>query len=89
MERRTYATFKKRWPNPKTRFIVTSPPIAYEDYFNDSNPKDMIINIMVGDLQGIKTYPALGFQIEQEIPSDTWQAYERLIELGYDAHIQR
>ena len=39
---------------------------------------------MVGDLQRIKLYPAKGFQIFQEIPDDVWQAYERLIELGYD-----
>ena len=89
MERRTYATFKKQWPDPNTLFIVTSPPIPYDEYFNDSNPKNMIINIMVGDLQRIKTYPALGFQIEQDIPDDVWQAYERLLELGYNAHTQR
>jgi hypothetical protein len=42
---------------------------------------------MVGDLQRIKFYPALGFQIEQEIPDEVWQAYEKLVELGYDQHL--
>ncbi len=38
---------------------------------------------MVGDLQRIREYPKLGFQIEQEIPSDVWEAWGGLVELGY------
>lgn len=81
MERRAYATFKKIWP--EQQFVVTSPEIAFEDYPNEQLPKDLIINIIVGDLQRIKIYPAKGFQIYQEIPSDIWDAYEKLIALGY------
>jgi hypothetical protein len=39
--------------------------------------------VMVGDLQRIKEYPKLGFQIEQEIPKDVWEAWEELVKLGY------
>src|SRR5262249_51757135 len=46
-----------------------------------------VINIMVGDLQRIRIYPGRGFQIEQDIPDDVWQAFEKLIELGYDKHL--
>jgi hypothetical protein len=42
---------------------------------------------MVGDLQRIRIYPGRGFQIEQEIPEDVWQAFGKLIELGYDKHL--
>ena len=89
MERRTYATFKKQWPDSNTKIQVTSSPFAYEDYFeaNDSTPKETIINIMVGDLQRIKEYPRLGFQIEQEIPTDVWSAYEFLTSKGYTQHL--
>lgn len=87
MERRTFATFKKQWPDPATEILVTSPQIAYEDYFNDANPKDVVLNIMVGDMQRIKEYPKRGFQIEQEIPADVWYAYEQLIKLGYTKHL--
>jgi uncharacterized SAM-binding protein YcdF (DUF218 family) len=87
MERRTYATFKKQWPNPATSFTVTSPQIAYDDYFNDDNPKELIIHIMVGDLQRIKEYPKRGFQIPQEIPHEVWAAYEQLVALGYTKHL--
>ena len=87
MERRTYATFKKQWPNPETKIFVTSPQIEYDDYFTPEIPKDLVINIMVGDLQRIREYPKLGFQIEQDIPDDVWQANEKLISLGYDQHL--
>ena len=83
MERRTYATFMKQWPGESVEIIVNSPPIEYEDYFNEENGKDRVINIMVGDLKRIKDYPKLGFQIEQDIPDTVWSAYNSLIELGY------
>lgn len=55
MERRTYATFKKIWPEKE--FIVTSPQISFANYSNDEISKEKVINIMVGDLQRIKMYP--------------------------------
>src|SRR4051812_7603841 len=85
MERRSYATFKKHWPD-KT-LIVTSPQISFPDYPNDEIPLDKVIHIMVGDFQRIKLYAEKGFQISQPIPDDAWQAYEKLIELGYDEHL--
>lgn len=85
MERRSYATFKKLWPEKE--FVVTSPDILYEDYPNQLISKGELINIMVGDLQRIKIYPAKGFQIYQEIPDNVWQAYEKLVELGYTKHL--
>jgi uncharacterized SAM-binding protein YcdF (DUF218 family) len=88
MERRTYATFKKQWPNPNTRISVTSPKMSYEEYVNGVNlNKDLIINVMVGDLQRIKEYPKKGFQIEQTIPDTIWRAYEELIAVGYTKHL--
>ena len=85
MERRSYATFKKHWPDKK--LIVTSPQISMLDYATDEIPLEKVINIMAGDLQRIKLYPAKGFQIHQEIPPDVWDAYEKLLSLGYDQHL--
>jgi uncharacterized SAM-binding protein YcdF (DUF218 family) len=85
MERRSYATFEKNWPGKS--FIVTSPQIAFEDYPNEEIPLEQVINIMVGDLQRIKIYPEKGFQTYQEIPDDVWQAYDRLVEMGYDKQL--
>lgn len=85
MERRASATFKKIWP--EKQLIVTSPPISFENYPNKDISKEDVINIMVGDLQRIKLYPALGFQIEQSIPPKVWDAYKKLIALGYTKHL--
>lgn len=78
MERRTFATFKKQWPQEEAEVMVTSPQINFQDYCNSDFPKEMVIKIMLGDLERIKTYPKLGLQIEQEIPADVWSAYEQL-----------
>ena len=90
MERRTYAAFKKQWPEKDC--IVTSPQMTYEEYINDiSSPidKEKTINGLVGDLQRIKIYPEKGYSIEQEIPDSVWEAYEELIKLGYDKRLAK
>ena len=85
MERRSYATFKKHWPDKE--LIVTSPRISFEDYPTEEIPLEKVIHIMVGDLQRIRIYPAKGFQIPQEIPGDVWEAYERLVAQGFNRHL--
>jgi uncharacterized SAM-binding protein YcdF (DUF218 family) len=84
MGRRTFATFKKLWPDKK--FCVTSPEITFEEYIQ-LFPMDEVINIMVGDLQRIVLYPAMRYQIPQEIPPDVMQAYQELIKLGYNKEL--
>ena len=85
MERRSYATFKKHWPEKK--LIVTSPQISFEAYPTAEIPMEKVINIMVGDLQRIRIYPEKGFQIPQEIPDEVWAAYERLVGWGFTKHL--
>lgn len=85
MERRSFATFKKHWPDKQ--LIVTSPQIPFEQYPNAEIALEEVIHIMVGDLQRVKVYPEKGFQIYQEIPSDVWDAYEQLVALGYTSHL--
>lgn len=85
MERRSYATFKKNWP--EKRLIVTSPQLSFEAYPTAEISLEQVIHIMVGDLQRIRLYPAKGFQIEQPIPAEIWAAYERLVQLGFDKHL--
>lgn len=87
MERRTYATFKKLWPDKTTDVIVTSPQLDFNQYPNNDISKEDVINIMVGDLQRIKEYPSLGFQIYQEIPDEVWNAYLVLVDRGYDKQL--
>jgi len=85
MERRAYATFQKQWPGCKV--TVTSPGLSYDTYPTKSISKDQLINIMVGDLQRIRLYPERGFQIEQTIPREVWDAYFQLVERGYSQRI--
>ena len=89
MERRTYATFKQRWPEKD--IAVTSPRASFDDYLNGYTNKalssDDVIAIMVGDLQRIRVYAERGWQIPQEIPADVWQAYEQLVAAGYDKYL--
>jgi len=87
MERRSYATFKKQWPGKN--LLVTSPQTAFNQYATDDIPLERVVNIMVGDLQRIKFYPAKGFQVYQEIPVTVWNAYERLVALGFDSHLMK
>ncbi|HJT66483.1 MAG TPA: YdcF family protein [Pyrinomonadaceae bacterium] len=89
MERRAYATFRKLWP--EKHVVLTSPQVSFAEYLahyahNSLSARD-VVGIMVGDLQRIKLYPELGFQIEQEIPVDVWRAYEQLVRAGYDKYL--
>jgi uncharacterized SAM-binding protein YcdF (DUF218 family) len=85
MERRTFATFAKSWPEKE--FIVTSPPIPFKSYPNDTITMDDLIHMMVGDLQRIIVYPAKGFQIYQDVPAEVLEAYHALIDAGYTRHL--
>lgn len=87
MERRSYATFKKHWPEKD--LLVTSPQFSFDEYANADVPLEQVINLMVGDLQRIRIYPAKGFQIPQEIPDDVWAAYEKLVEYGFDKNLAK
>ena len=89
MERRSYATFRKLWPEKE--LIVTSPQVSFRDYLaeyanRNLSPSD-VVSIMVGDLQRIKLYPARGYQIAQEIPDEVWGAFEGLVRAGYDKYL--
>jgi uncharacterized SAM-binding protein YcdF (DUF218 family) len=91
MERRSYATFKRHWPEKDA--IVTSPRVSFDEYVNGYSNKalssDDVIAIMVGDLQRIRVYPEKGFQIAQDIPEDVWHAFEELVRAGYDKYLIR
>jgi uncharacterized SAM-binding protein YcdF (DUF218 family) len=91
MERRSYATFRKVWP--EKALIVTSPRVSLDEYLtkysHESLSADDVISIMVGDLQRIRVYPDKGFQIHQDIPDDVAHAYEELVRAGYDKHLLR
>ena len=89
MERRSYATFRRVWPEKDVR--VTSPRVTLDEYLatykHHALSEADVIGIMVGDLQRIRVYPDRGFQIPQEIPDDVWAAFEALVAAGYGTHL--
>lgn len=85
MERRAYAVFRQYIADAP--LIITSPQIALQDYANEILTYDHILNVIVGDLQRIKDYPALGFQIYQAIPDNVWSAFENMCRWGYNKHL--
>ena len=89
MERRSYATFMKVWPGKQV--VVTSPQLSLDEYLGAFSHESLtpadVISIMVGDLQRIKVYPARGFQIDQDIPPDVWDAFTELVRAGYDTRL--
>lgn len=89
MERRSYATFRKVWPEPQVK--VTSPQVSMDEYLRGYTHGSLsahdVISIMVGDLQRIRLYADRGFQIPQDIPDDVWAAYEELLRAGYDQRL--
>jgi uncharacterized SAM-binding protein YcdF (DUF218 family) len=89
MERRSYATFRKLWPQKQV--IVTSPQVPLDEYLHRFSHEALserdVIGIMLGDLERIRAYPARGFQIAQEIPGDVWDAFTELVAAGYDTRL--
>lgn len=83
MVRRTYATFRKQWPDTATKITVATLPLTFDEYFDDANPKRYVLEAMVGDLQRIKLYGAQGFQIPQEVPPEVESAYQQLVKEGF------
>jgi uncharacterized SAM-binding protein YcdF (DUF218 family) len=81
MERRTLATFARRWPELDVR--VTSPRIEFDAYPTDEIRKDDVIHIMVGDLQRLIVYGQKGWSAPQDVPPEVIAAYERLVAAGY------
>jgi uncharacterized SAM-binding protein YcdF (DUF218 family) len=81
MERRAFATCRQLWP--EIEVICASEPIAFADYIDSIGDVRLVLDMLVGDLQRVIEYPALGFAVEQEVPDDVRTAYGRMIEAGY------
>jgi uncharacterized SAM-binding protein YcdF (DUF218 family) len=86
MERRVLATGQVRWPD--VNLMVASQPCTLEEYLaNSQKSPEVDVNVMVGDLQRLKLYPAQGFMAPTVIPDDVWASFEALVTLGFDKHL--
>eukprot|EP00049_Salpingoeca_infusionum_P027283 m.31497 g.31497 ORF g.31497 m.31497 type:complete len:231 (+) comp9423_c0_seq1:183-875(+) len=78
MERRTYATFMKQWPDATSvaDVRVTSPPIPLSDYATTEFPLAKVAEAVLSDFERIVSYAKRGFQTPQDIPDTAQRAYE-------------
>ena len=84
MERRARATGRVHLGT--RRFTMASEACSLDDYCRRFDPL-VIVNLMVGDFQRIRLYPALGFQAVEEIPNAIEDAFHRLVAAGFDRHL--
>ncbi|MFF1820564.1 YdcF family protein [Kribbella sp. NPDC058245] len=87
MERRAFATCQKQWP--EVLASCASDPIDLITYIDTIGDANLVLNMLVGDLQRIITYPARGFATEQNVSADVRHAYNRLIDAGYTSRLAR
>ena len=91
MERRITAAMGVYWPEQS--FSVTSPQVTIQEYLEAAKVQGVTenasISVIVGDFQRMKLYADKGWQIPQEIPQSAWDAFYRLVELGYDKQLAK
>lgn len=85
MERRSFATARKLWPD--VEILCASEPLEFDDYVKSIGDEKLVLDMLVGDLQRVIEYPKLGFAIEQEVPEDVHAAYESLIADGFTSRL--
>ncbi|MFJ3594019.1 YdcF family protein [Streptomyces sp. NPDC090231] len=84
-ERRAYATARKAWPG--VEIISASTPMTLNEYADSIQDARLVIDMLVGALQRLLIYPEQGFMIEQRVPADVLEAYERLCREGFTSRL--
>ena len=91
MERRIAAAMGVYWP--QTHFMVTSPQVTIPAYLARAREQGVTeeasISVIVGDFQRMELYAQKGYQLPQHIPEEAWQAFHRLVSLGYDKQLAK
>ena len=91
MERRICAALGVYWP--QLNFTVTSPQVTIPEYLESAKRQGMTeeasISVIVGDFQRMDLYAKLGYQLPQNIPEKAWEAYRKLVSMGYDKQLAK
>ena len=87
MERRSFATARKLWPEPD--LVCASMPLPFDEYLASIGDEGFVVNMIVGDLQRVIEYPSRGFAVPQDVPADVRAAYRRLLAAGFTEHLAR
>jgi len=85
MTRRGFATGRKAWP--EAELVMQCEEIGVADYFAREADPERTLLALVGDLHRILVYPAMGFQIAQDVPAAVIDALRRLVDGGYGARL--
>ncbi|MEU2118655.1 YdcF family protein [Streptomyces sp. NPDC016459] len=84
-ERRAYATLRKLWP--EVDVVCASSRMTLAAYVDSIGDGRLVLDMLVGAVQRLIVYPALGFMVEQEVPVPVASAYERLRDRGYTGRL--
>ncbi|MFF5776476.1 YdcF family protein [Streptomyces virginiae] len=87
MERRSFATARKLWP--EVVVLCASEPLELDDYLKSIGDEKLVLDMLVGDLQRVIEYPKHGFAIAQDVPDDVYDAYESLLRDGFTSRVIR
>ncbi|MFJ4644339.1 YdcF family protein [Streptomyces bobili] len=85
MERRSFATAHKLWP--EVEIICASEPLEFDDYLKSIGDEKLVLDMLVGDLQRVIEYPKLGFAVAQDVSEDVHAAYESLLAAGFTSRL--
>lgn len=85
MERRSFATARKLWP--EVEVFCASEPVTFGGYLKSVRDERLVVDMLVGGLQRVMEYPKLGFAIEQDVPENVRVAYESLVAAGFDSRL--
>jgi uncharacterized SAM-binding protein YcdF (DUF218 family) len=82
---RVKLTVERYWPGIEAHF--SAPEIAFPDEVSNIVGVLGVINEMVGDIDRIQRYPALGYQAAHTLPGEIIDAWHYLIEQGFTHHL--
>ena len=85
MTRRGFATGRQAWP--EAELAMQCEEIGMADYFAREADPERTLLALVGDLHRILVYPAMGFQIPQDVPAAVIEAMQQLVDAGYGARL--
>ncbi|MBU8543115.1 MULTISPECIES: YdcF family protein [Roseomonadaceae] len=77
-------TLPVQWPGLAAR--VDAPPLGFDAYVTDADFRHRLVNEMVGDIDRLIAYPALGFQTPCEVPAPIRAARDLLKANGFTEH---
>lgn len=85
MERRAMAVAEKVWP--EVSWQVTSIQQSYEEYCATPEIKELMLQLMVGDVQRMWVYADKGWQVPVEVPAEVKEAWTKLVQAGYTREV--